>query len=249
MTPPLQQPMMQQQQPMQHRHGGSGQMGQNMPQPQHPPPQMAPPSSSQGFNPNIYSNPLPQWTPDLAASGWNPAPQHMQYTNPSTSSTMPLPQQQQQPQQQVPYDGYDNTYDTYTHPSFDPHNASYPFPSVFPADPNSMHDYSTMHDPNNLQDPNYAFGGGSIGSIGSFGGGGAGNPWLNDYMNMNMDTGVFGSGLNQDQQQELMASLETKGVVDIQSMITDTLAGMAVPKGGQGQGQGHGQGQQQQRRF
>ncbi|KAK0889762.1 hypothetical protein LTR02_015207 [Friedmanniomyces endolithicus] len=249
MTPPLQQPMMQQQQPMQHRHGGSGQMGQNMPQPQHPPPQMAPPSSSQGFNPNIYSNPLPQWTPDLAASGWNPAPQHMQYTNPSTSSTMPLPQQQQQPQQQVPYDGCDNTYDTYTHPSFDPHNASYPFPSVFPADPNSMHDYSTMHDPNNLQDPNYAFGGGSIGSIGSFGGGGAGNPWLNDYMNMNMDTGVFGSGLNQDQQQELMASLETKGVVDIQSMITDTLAGMAVPKGGQGQGQGHGQGQQQQRRF
>ncbi|KAK1020223.1 hypothetical protein LTR33_019130, partial [Friedmanniomyces endolithicus] len=135
MTPPLQQPMMQQ--PMHHRGGGSGQMGQNMPQPLPQQQHMAPPQSGQSFNPNIYSNPLPQWTPDLTVPGWNSAPQHMQYTNPSTSSTMPLPQQQQ-PHQQGSYDGYD-TYDTYTHPSFDPHNAAYPFPGMLP-DP-SMPDY------------------------------------------------------------------------------------------------------------
>jgi len=38
-----------------------------------------------------------------------------------------------------------------------------------------------------------------------------------------MDSGSFGNGLNQDQQQELMHSLETDGMEDIQSMITQTI--------------------------
>jgi len=39
-----------------------------------------------------------------------------------------------------------------------------------------------------------------------------------------MDFGSLGSGLNQDQQQELMHSLENEGMEDIQSMITSTAA-------------------------
>ena len=41
-----------------------------------------------------------------------------------------------------------------------------------------------------------------------------------------MDSGVFGSGLNQDQQEELMHSLETDGMEDIQSLISTTLASL-----------------------
>lgn len=39
-----------------------------------------------------------------------------------------------------------------------------------------------------------------------------------------MDTGDFGSGLTQSQQEELMAMAETDGMEDIQSIITQTLA-------------------------
>ncbi|KAI5369606.1 hypothetical protein Slin15195_G004810 [Septoria linicola] len=44
-----------------------------------------------------------------------------------------------------------------------------------------------------------------------------------------MDTGVFGEGLTQMQQQELMRSLETDGMEDIQTMISHTLAAI-TPK-------------------
>jgi len=45
-----------------------------------------------------------------------------------------------------------------------------------------------------------------------------------------MDSGSFGSGLNQDQQQELLHSLETnQGMEGIQSIITSTLASI-TPK-------------------
>jgi hypothetical protein len=44
-----------------------------------------------------------------------------------------------------------------------------------------------------------------------------------------MDSGDFGSGLTQMQQEELMRSLETDGMEDIQSMITNTLAAI-TPK-------------------
>ncbi|KAF2171273.1 hypothetical protein M409DRAFT_18388 [Zasmidium cellare ATCC 36951] len=44
-----------------------------------------------------------------------------------------------------------------------------------------------------------------------------------------MDSGSFGNGLNQMQQEELMHSLETDGMEDIQSMITHTLAAI-TPK-------------------
>lgn len=44
-----------------------------------------------------------------------------------------------------------------------------------------------------------------------------------------MDSGAFGSGLNQMQQEELMHSLETDGMEDIQSMISHTLASI-TPK-------------------
>lgn len=44
-----------------------------------------------------------------------------------------------------------------------------------------------------------------------------------------MDTGVFGNGLNQMQQEELMHSLETDGMEDIQSIISHTLASI-TPK-------------------
>ncbi|TKA24999.1 hypothetical protein B0A50_06097 [Salinomyces thailandicus] len=51
-----------------------------------------------------------------------------------------------------------------------------------------------------------------------------------EYMNQYMDYengAFFGNGLNQDQQQELMQSLETSGMEDIQSMISSTLASIA----------------------
>ena len=50
----------------------------------------------------------------------------------------------------------------------------------------------------------------------------------NDWM-WGIETGSFGNGLNQDQQQELMQSLETSGMEDIQSMITNTLSAI-TPK-------------------
>lgn len=43
------------------------------------------------------------------------------------------------------------------------------------------------------------------------------------------DNGVYGGGLNEDQQHELMRSLETDGMEDIQSMITQTLSSL-TPK-------------------
>jgi hypothetical protein len=44
-----------------------------------------------------------------------------------------------------------------------------------------------------------------------------------------MDTGSFGTGLNQMQQEELMRDLETVGMEDIQSMISATVAAI-TPK-------------------
>ncbi|KAF2211431.1 hypothetical protein CERZMDRAFT_98316 [Cercospora zeae-maydis SCOH1-5] len=52
-------------------------------------------------------------------------------------------------------------------------------------------------------------------------------PYVPQYWDM--DTGVFGEGLTQMQQQELMHSLETDGMEDIQSMISHTLAAI-TPK-------------------
>nr|POE47604.1 protein stb5 [Quercus suber] len=43
---------------------------------------------------------------------------------------------------------------------------------------------------------------------------------MNDQYSWDMDVGSFGSGLNQSQQAELLSSLETDGMEDIQSMIT-----------------------------
>ncbi|TKA72064.1 hypothetical protein B0A55_06659 [Friedmanniomyces simplex] len=117
----------------------------------------------------------------------------------ASSSTLPL-------QQQSAYGNYDN-YDAYANPSFDPTNAAYPFPGMQHQD-TSMHDHPNTNNNNNYNNNNN-------------------NQWPTDYWNM--DTGVFGSGLTQHQQQELMLSLETKGVVDIQSMITDTLEAL-TPK-------------------
>ncbi|KAK5134940.1 hypothetical protein LTR08_005891 [Meristemomyces frigidus] len=51
--------------------------------------------------------------------------------------------------------------------------------------------------------------------------------WMNQAWDM--EPGVFGNGLNFDQQQELMHSLETDGMEDIQSMITSTLSAI-MPK-------------------
>ena len=45
--------------------------------------------------------------------------------------------------------------------------------------------------------------------------------WINQAWDV--EPGVFGDGLNFDQQQELMHSLETDGMEDIQSMITNTI--------------------------
>lgn len=52
---------------------------------------------------------------------------------------------------------------------------------------------------------------------------------LNDQYTWDMDVGSFGSGLNQLQQEELMHSLETDGMEDIQSMITAVQASI-TPK-------------------
>lgn len=52
----------------------------------------------------------------------------------------------------------------------------------------------------------------------------------NQFMqNWDMDAGEFGVGLNQDQQEELMQSLETDGMEDIQSIISSTLSAI-TPK-------------------
>ncbi|WPG99685.1 Positive regulator of purine utilization [Acrodontium crateriforme] len=52
------------------------------------------------------------------------------------------------------------------------------------------------------------------------------NGYSNEQYMWDLDTG-FGSGLTQDQQTELMHSLETDGMEDIQSMITATLSAVA----------------------
>ena len=56
------------------------------------------------------------------------------------------------------------------------------------------------------------------------------NPYMNQHHeSWDMDAGAFGPGLNQMQQEELMQSLETDGMEDIQSMISSTLAAI-TPK-------------------
>ena len=52
--------------------------------------------------------------------------------------------------------------------------------------------------------------------------------FMSQYMDFE-NNGAFGEGLNLDQQQELMQSLETSGMEDIQSMITSTLSAI-TPK-------------------
>ena len=86
------------------------------------------------------------------------------------------------------------------HPAFDPNNPDYPFPGSY--------------DPNN---------GGMPGMLGS-------DPFMQQQQDYwDMDSGDFGAGLNQMQHDELMQSLETDGMEDIQSMITNTLAAI-TPK-------------------
>jgi hypothetical protein len=85
------------------------------------------------------------------------------------------------------------------HPAFDPNNSGYPFPGAY--------------DPNN---------GGMAGMPGS-------DPFMQQQDYWDMDSGDFGAGLNQMQHDELMQSLETDGMEDIQSMITNTLAAI-TPK-------------------
>ena len=50
------------------------------------------------------------------------------------------------------------------------------------------------------------------------------DPWPVSQSPWDMDSGSFGAGLNQVQQEELMQSLETDGMEDIQSIIASTLA-------------------------
>lgn len=88
------------------------------------------------------------------------------------------------------------------HPVFDPNNLGYPFPTTF--------------DPANGAMP-----------------GMPGVPGADQFMQQqdywDMDAGDFGQGLTQMQHDELMQSLETDGMEDIQSMITNTLAAI-TPK-------------------
>ncbi|KAK3067264.1 hypothetical protein LTR53_015963, partial [Teratosphaeriaceae sp. CCFEE 6253] len=91
-------------------------------------------------------------------------------------------------------------YDGYGNLAFDPNNQAYPFPG--------MQDQNMQQ-----QDPN--------------GNGSNSNQWMNEYWSM--DTGVFGNGLNLDQQHELMRELETGGMEDIQSMISRSAPAL-VPK-------------------
>ena len=88
------------------------------------------------------------------------------------------------------------------HPVFNPHNPGYPFPGTFEPANGGM-------------------------------GGMPGVPGADQFMQQqdywDMDAGDFGQGLSQVQHDELMQSLETDGMEDIQSMITNTLAAI-TPK-------------------
>jgi hypothetical protein len=88
------------------------------------------------------------------------------------------------------------------HPVFNPHNPGYPFPGTF--------------DPAN-------------GAMPGMPGVPGGDQFMQQQDYWEMDSGDFGQGLNQVQHDELMQSLETDGMEDIQSMITNTLAAI-TPK-------------------
>ena len=131
----------------------------------------------------------------------NEVPSQHQYFDPNSYSN-PLPQMQQW----AP-----------TNWDASPHNMAYDAVMQVPMQQQMYPGYAnSSHDPN-LQ--SYPF---------------PGEPNLNpteEWMNQawDLEPGVFGNGLNFDQQQELMQALETDGMEDIQTMITGTLSAM-TPK-------------------
>ena len=76
-----------------------------------------------------------------------------------------------------------------------------------------------VFDPNN---PSYPFPGSYDPNTGN-------DPFMQEQQHWDMDAGSFGTGLNQREQEELMQSLETDGMEDIQSMISATIASI-TPK-------------------
>lgn len=89
----------------------------------------------------------------------------------------------------------------YAHDAFDPTHPTYPFPS-------GGFDHDVSHGGEILPDQQQ-------------------QQYVSQYWDL--DTGVFGEGLTQMQQQELMHSLETNGMEDIQHLIHTTLAAI-TPK-------------------
>lgn len=152
----------------------------------------------QYFDPFTQFNPLPQFTPHLTIPNWAPAGH--------------LPLTTQAPMQ--------SHFDAFTaqNPVFDPTHPSYPFPATIDANLASSNNnnnitgsYLPPHQQYQQQYPEYL------------------QHQLQQQQQQlpqpswDMDAGAFGAGLTQVQQEELMLSLETDGMEDIQSMIESTL--------------------------
>ena len=98
----------------------------------------------------------------------------------------------------------------YAHSVFDPNATAYPFPAYDPQQMSGgngdMYGYPVQAQPGQQ---------------------------AQQYGNWDMDTGNFGIGLSQAEQEELMHSLETDGMEDIQGIIETTLASI-TPKAPEG---------------
>lgn len=190
---------------------------------EHPPPQPYSSDMPQRSTPPVHRTPSAgssyQPHPSMQAMQSNPPPQqqqqHPQYFDPYGHVQFNLPQftpdltvpgwtaateQQSHFAAAGPMQSNFNAFGT--HPVFNPNNPGYPFPGTY--------------DPMN---------GGMQGMPGVPGA----DQFMQQHDMWDMDTGDFGQGLNQMQHDELMQSLETDGMQDIQSMITDTLAAI-TPK-------------------
>lgn len=172
--------------------------------------QQAPPQPQQHmpFDPNSFNNPLPPWTPGFTAAAWNatPAPHYHQQTSTSHISSISSQEQPQILQQRQ-------------HQQHQQHQHQHIYGTTAPGGYHNPLPFA----PNNQAYPFPGTFGPPIGT----GMGMGGEQIVTQYWDM--DSSAFGDGLTHDQQQELMHSLETDGMEDIQSMITQTISAL-TPK-------------------
>lgn len=165
---------------------------------------MHPASQQEHFDPYSSFNALPDFTLEAMTT----VPGWTAAPLPQTNYTFAPPMQPQHHQ------------NPYAHSVFDPNAAAYPFPAYDPAQQQNqqgmsgdMYGYPSHPQAGQQQQQQ--------------------QQQAQGYGNWDMDSGNFGIGLSQAEQEELMQSLETDGMEDIQGIIETTLASI-TPKEPQG---------------